>query len=71
VIRYLQENPTDAKSGTISGEFNLNPKEQAAFLSGNLYVNLHTNGDVDGAGKAGFPTGENRLNFNQNVVKLV
>lgn len=71
VIRYLQEDPTDAKSGTLSGEFNLNPEEQAAFLAGNFYVNLHTNVDVDGDGKAGFPTGENRLNFNQNVVKLV
>jgi hypothetical protein len=71
VVRYLQEDPTDAKSGTLSGEFNLNPEEQAAFLAGNFYVNLHTNVDVDGDGKAGFPTGENRLNFNQNVVKLV
>lgn len=71
VIRYLKETPTDDKSGTISGQFKLNSEEQAAFLAGNLYVNLHTNVDVDGDGKAGFPTGENRLNFNQNVVKLV
>lgn len=70
VIRYLEEDLIDAKSGTISGEFELTPEEQAAFLAGNLYVNLHTNIDLDGDGRAGFPTGENRLNFNQDVVRL-
>jgi CHRD domain len=71
VIRYLSEtvNP-DKKSGTISGNFTLNPDEQAAFLAGNIYMNIHSNVDLDGDGKAGFPTGEVRMNFNQNVVQL-
>ena len=70
VSRFLTNTPTDAKSGTISGQFNLTPTEQAAFLAGNFYTNLHTNIDGDGDGRAGFPTGENRINFNQNVVKF-
>ncbi|MDX2214106.1 MAG: CHRD domain-containing protein [Oculatellaceae cyanobacterium bins.114] len=61
----------DGKSGTISSEFELNPEEQAALLAGNLYVNAHSNLDVDGDGRAGFPTGENRVNLNQNVVEFV
>ncbi|MBD3881822.1 CHRD domain-containing protein [Phormidium tenue FACHB-886] len=71
VVRYFSETPTDAKSGKISGEFELSSEEQAAFLAGNLYVNIHTNVDVDKDGKAGFPTGENRLNLNQNMVQFV
>ena len=71
VVRYFNNTPTDAKSGTIAGEFELTSEEQAAFLAGDLYFNIHTNVDTDGDGKAGFPTGENRLNFNQNVVNLV
>lgn len=71
VIRYFQNTPNDAKSGTITGKFELTSEEQAALLAGNLYVNLHTNIDGDGDGRAGFPTGENRINFNQDVVKFV
>jgi hypothetical protein len=71
VVRYFDVTPTDAKSGTISGEFELRPEEQAALLAGNLYMNLHTNIDGDGDGRAGFATGEARTNFNQNVVKFV
>ena len=72
VVRFLENevNP-DGKSGRISGEFELNPEEQAALLAGNLYVNAHSNVDVDGNDKAGFPTGENRVNLNQNVVEFV
>jgi hypothetical protein len=70
VVRYLTNTAVDAKSGTISGQFHLTPDEQAALLAGNLYVNIHSNIDVDGDGKAGFPTGENRLNFNQNIVQF-
>jgi len=70
VERYFTNTPKDAKSGTISGTFELSPEEQASFLAGNFYANLHTNVDVDGDGKGGFPTGENRVNFNQNVVQL-
>ena len=70
VVRFLTNTPTNAKSGTISGEFNLTPTEQAAFLAGDLYANLHTNIDGDGDGRAGFPTGENRINFNKDVVKF-
>jgi hypothetical protein len=70
VIRYFKNTPTDAKSGTLSGEFKLSAEEQAALLAGNLYVNVHTNLNLDGDGRAGFPTGENRLNFNRDVVQF-
>ncbi|KAM3093349.1 hypothetical protein ACKFKG_19430 [Phormidesmis sp. 146-35] len=70
VVRYLTNTPTDAKSGTISGKFNLTPVEQAAFLAGDIYSNIHSNVDGDGDGKAGFPTGENRLNFNKDVIQF-
>jgi hypothetical protein len=70
VVRYFENTPIDAKSGTLNGTFELSPEEQAAFLGGNLYVNIHSNIDVDGDGRAGFATGENRLNFNKDVVKF-
>jgi hypothetical protein len=70
VLRYFTNTPTDAKSGTITGEFELSPEEQAALLAGNLYVNIHTNVDVDGDGLGGLPTGENRMNFNQNGIRF-
>jgi Ca2+-binding RTX toxin-like protein len=71
VVRYFTNTVVDAKSGTITGEFHLKPEEQAALLAGDLYMNIHTNRDGDGDGKAGFPTGENRINFNKNVVQLL
>ncbi|MDX2232320.1 MAG: CHRD domain-containing protein [Leptolyngbyaceae cyanobacterium bins.349] len=70
VVRFFTNTPTDAKSGTIAGEFELKPEEQAALLAGNLYVNVHTNIDGDQDGKAGFPTGENRINLNRNVIQF-
>jgi hypothetical protein len=71
VIRYFKETVNDdGRSGTVSGEFKLSAEEQAFLLGGNLYVNLHTNFDLDGDGKAGFPTGENRVNINEDVVKF-
>jgi hypothetical protein len=70
VERYLTNTPTSNKSGKISGEFELSAEEQAAFLAGNFYVNLHTNVDTDGDGKGGFPTGENRVNLNQNTIRF-
>jgi hypothetical protein len=71
VVRYFTNTPTSAKAGTISGEFELTPQEQAALLGGNFYVNAHTNVDLDKDGKGGFPTGENRINLNKNVVRFV
>jgi RTX calcium-binding nonapeptide repeat (4 copies) len=71
VVRYLDVTPTDAKNGTIAGDFDLNPEEQAAFLAGLNYFNLHTNVDADGDGKGGFANGEMRLNANRNVVQIV
>jgi len=71
VVRYFTNTVTDAKSGTLTGEFELKPEEQAALLAGDLYMNIHSNIDGDGDGKAGFPTGENRLNFNKDVVQFV
>jgi hypothetical protein len=71
VIRFLENTPNaDKKSGTIKGEFELTPEEQAALLAGNMYINLHTNLDGDGDGRAGFPTGENRINLNRNIVQF-
>ncbi|MBE9180064.1 CHRD domain-containing protein [Oculatella sp. LEGE 06141] len=71
VVRFVEtEVNADFKSGTLRGEFELSPEEQAAFLAGNIYLNIHTNIDGDKDGKGGFPTGENRINFNQNVVKF-
>ncbi|GAP95528.1 hypothetical protein [Leptolyngbya sp. NIES-2104] len=70
VVRYFTNTPTDAKSGTISGEFELSPVEQAAFLAGDFYTNIHSNVDGDGDGRAGFPTGENRINFNRDVIQF-
>lgn len=71
VIRFLENTPNaDKKSGTIKGQFELAPEEQAALLAGNMYINLHTNIDGDGDGRAGFPTGENRINLNKNVVQF-
>jgi hypothetical protein len=71
VVRYFTNTATSAKAGTISGEFELTPQEQAALLAGNFYVNAHTNVDLDKDGKGGFPTGENRINLNKNVVRFV
>ncbi|HIK15900.1 MAG TPA: CHRD domain-containing protein [Leptolyngbyaceae cyanobacterium M33_DOE_097] len=70
VVRFLENTPTDAKSGTLKGEFELTPAEQAALLAGNFYINIHTNLDGDGDGIAGYPTGENRINLNRNVVSF-
>ena len=70
VVRYFTNTPTSTKAGTISGEFELTSQEQAALLGGLLYVNTHTNVDLDGDGKGGFLTGENRTNFNKNVVRF-
>lgn len=69
VVRYVENTPTGDQSAQLSGKLTLNPEEQAAFTAGNLYLNLHTNVDADQDGRAGFPTGENRVNFNQTVVK--
>jgi hypothetical protein len=71
VVRYFTNTPTSAKAGTLTGEFELTPQEQAALLAGNFYVNVHTNVDLDKDGKGGFPTGENRININKNVVRFV
>lgn len=71
VVRYFTNTITDEHSGTISGEFNLSPEEQAALLAGDFYLNIHTNINNTGDGKSGFPTGENRINFNRNVVQFV
>ena len=71
VVRYLDVTPTDAKNGTVAGDFDLSPEEQAAFLAGLNYFNLHTNVDLDKDGKGGFANGEMRLNANKNVVQFV
>ena len=71
VIRYIKNNVANAKAGSIEGAFNLKPEEEAALIGGNLYFNIHTNVDLDGDKKAGFPTGENRGNANKNVVQFV
>jgi CHRD domain/RTX calcium-binding nonapeptide repeat (4 copies) len=69
VVRFFTNTPTDATSGKVTGEFELTPVEQAALLAGNFYMNIHTN--ISQTGKTGFPTGENRVNFNRNVVQFV
>lgn len=71
IVRYFTSTIKDARSGTIAARFHLSPEEQAALLAGDLYVNIHTNINNTGDGKPGFPTGENRINFNQNVVQFV
>ena len=73
VVRYFTNTVTDAHSGTLSASFHLAPEEQAALLAGDLYMNIHSNINPTFAtdGKSGFPTGENRINFNKNVVQFV
>jgi hypothetical protein len=71
VVRYFTNTPTSPTTGTISGQFHLTPVEQAALLAGDLYLNIHTNINGTGDGKSGFPTGENRINFNKDVVQFV
>lgn len=60
VERYFSVTRTDDQSGTVSGEFELSPEEQAALLAGNFYGNLHS---------TKHPVGENRIEF--NTVKFV
>ncbi|XGV97361.1 MAG: CHRD domain-containing protein [Leptolyngbya sp. BL-A-14] len=73
VVRYFTNTVTDDHSGTLSATFHLAPEEQAALLAGDLYMNIHSNINPNFAtdGKTGFPTGENRINFNKNVVQFV
>ena len=70
VVRYFTNTVADAHSGTLSANFHLAPDEQAALLAGDLYLNIHSNINNTGDGKTGFPTGENRINFNKNVVQF-
>ena len=70
VVRYFTNTVADAHSGTLSANFHLAPDEQAALLAGDLYLNIHTNINTTGDGKTGFPTGENRINFNKDVVQF-
>ncbi|PSB67122.1 hypothetical protein C7B61_07830 [filamentous cyanobacterium CCP1] len=55
VERYFTVNPTDEKSGQVTGEFELEPELQAALLGNVLYGNLHS---------TKHPVGENRVEFN-------
>ncbi|WP_416673296.1 hypothetical protein [Egbenema bharatensis] len=55
VERYFTVNPTDEKSGQVTGEFKLEPELQAALLGNVLYGNLHS---------TIHPVGENRVEFN-------
>ena len=72
VVRYFTNTVTDDHSGTLSATFHLAPDEQAALLAGDLYMNIHSNINPNFAtdGKTGFPTGENRINFNKDVVQF-
>ena len=72
VLRYFTNTVTDDHSGTLSATFHLAPDEQAALLAGDLYLNIHSNINPNFAtdGKSGFPTGENRINFNKDVVQF-
>ena len=71
IVRFIQNNVANAKAGTVAGSFNLKPEEEAALIGGDLYFNIHTNVGLNKDGKAGFPTGENRLNANKNIVQFV
>ena len=72
IVRYISNNVQNAKAGEVTGSFNLKPEEEAALIGGDLYFNIHTNVNLNKEEKtAGFPTGENRLNANKNVVQFV
>jgi hypothetical protein len=75
IIRTLQVASTDAKSGTISGDFALSPEEQAAASAaredgnGIFYLNNHTNINADADNRGGFLNGEVRFNLNSTNLK--
>ena len=48
VLFGLDVTSTDQRSGTLSGEFELSEAQRDAFLAGELYVNIHTEGNGSG-----------------------
>ena len=72
IVRFISNNVQSAKTGEVTGSFNLKPEEEAALIGGDLYFNIHTNVNLNKEEKtAGFPTGENRLNANKSIVQFV
>jgi hypothetical protein len=57
IVQGLTVEPGDGRAGTITGTLELGAELVAAFLAGELYVNIHTDGNPAGELRAQLATG--------------